>query len=119
MQAIIKSSIDSNLKAEVEQVLASLGMTVNDVVRITFAQIAARKGLPFDVKLPNVETLNALEESDQTLARLQAGDKPRFNSLDDYFAFMEQVQPNKSQVSKKETGKIPAKPKAAKRVAVR
>jgi DNA-damage-inducible protein J len=89
MEAIIKSRIDVDLKTEVESVLSALGMTVSDVMRITFAQIAARKGLPFDVKLPNAETLSALKESDAALARLRSGAKPRFDQLEDYFAAMD------------------------------
>ena len=89
MEAIIKSRIDSNLKVEVEQVLSALGMTVSDVMRITFAQIAARKGLPFDVKLPNAQTVSALNESDSALVRLRAGAPQRFEQLDDYFLEMD------------------------------
>ena len=89
MEAIIKSRIDSNLKVEVEQVLSALGMTVSDVIRMTFAQIAARKGLPFDVKLPNAQTLDALKEGDAALARLRAGGQPRFEYIDDYFRAMD------------------------------
>jgi DNA-damage-inducible protein J len=89
MEAIIKSRIDAGLKSEVEQVLSALGLTVSDVMRLTFTQIAARKGLPFDVKLPNPQTLNVLRESDAALARLRAGSKPRFDSLDNYFAAMD------------------------------
>lgn len=89
MEAIIKSRIDSDLKVEVEQILSALGITVSDVIRMTFAQIAVRKGLPFDVKLPNAETLNALKESDAALTRLRAGAKPRFERLDDYFVEMD------------------------------
>jgi DNA-damage-inducible protein J len=111
MEAIIKSRIDSDLKNEVEQVLSALGMTVSDVIRMTFAQIAVRKGLPFDVKLPNAQTLDALKESDAALARLRAGAQPRFERLDDYFAEMDKKVSNNRQ---------PAKPKtAAKRKSVK
>jgi DNA-damage-inducible protein J len=111
MEAIIKSRIDSDLKNEVEQVLSALGMTVSDVIRMTFAQIAVRKGLPFDVKLPNAQTLDALKESDAALARLRAGAQPRFERLDDYFAEMDRKVSNNRQ---------PVKPKtAAKRKSVK
>ena len=89
MEAIIKSRIDSDLKVEVEQILSALSITVSDVIRMTFAQIAVRKGLPFDVKLPNAETLNALKESDAALTRLRTGAKPRFERLDNYFVEMD------------------------------
>lgn len=103
MEAIIKSRIDSHLKVEVEQVLTALGITVSDVIRMTFAQIAVRKGLPFDVKLPNAQTLSALRESDAALVRLRRGAEPRFERLNDYFAEMDKSVANKLQ---------PAKPKS-------
>ena len=115
MEAIIKSRIDSNLKAEVEQVLSALGMTVSDVIRMTFAQIAARKGLPFDVKLPNTQTLDALKEGDAALARLRAGATPRFERLDDYFAVMDkQLTSADKPVAGQPQGKTPTKRKSAK-----
>jgi DNA-damage-inducible protein J len=89
MEAVIKSRIDAGLKAEVEQVLSALGLTVSDVIRMTFVQIAVRKGLPFDVKLPNAQTLDVLKESDAALSRLRAGAAPRFESLNDYFSVMD------------------------------
>jgi len=89
MEAVIKSRIDARLKLEVEQVLAALGLTISDVMRLTCTQIAARKGLPFDVKLPNAQTLDVLKESDAALARLRTGAAPRFAALDDYFAAMD------------------------------
>ena len=115
MEAIIKSRIDSNLKAEVEQVLSALGMTVSDVIRMTFAQIAARKGLPFDVKLPNAQTLDALKESDAALAKLRAGAAPRFERLDDYFAVMDKkLTSADSLVIGQPQGKTSTKRKSAK-----
>ena len=115
MEAIIKSRIDSNLKAEVEQILSALGMTVSDVIRMTFAQIAARKGLPFDVKLPNAQTLDALKEGDAALARLRAGMTPRFERLDDYFAVMDkQLTSADKSVAGQPQGKTPTKRKSAK-----
>jgi addiction module RelB/DinJ family antitoxin len=60
MDAIIKSRIDLDLKNEVERVLSALGLTVSDAIRMTFKQIAARQGLPFDVKIPNAQTQAAM-----------------------------------------------------------
>ena len=111
MEAIIKSRIDSELKVEVEQILSALGITVSDVIRMTFAQIAARKGLPFDVKLPNAQTLSALKESDATLARLRAGSEARFERLDDYFAAMEKKTVTRPQPA---NPKSPARRKSVK-----
>lgn len=60
---IVKSRIESELKADAEAVLEKLGLSISDVIRLTFRQIVARQGLPFDVKIPNAETVAAIEES--------------------------------------------------------
>jgi DNA-damage-inducible protein J len=73
MDAIIKSRIDLDLKTEVERVLAALGLTVSDAIRMTFKQIAARQGLPFDVKIPNAQTQAAMRDADEWVAAMRAG----------------------------------------------
>lgn len=62
MEAKIQARIDSELKIQVEQVLSELGMTTAELIRMTFRQVAMQKGIPFDVKIPNKETLAAFEE---------------------------------------------------------
>jgi DNA-damage-inducible protein J len=73
MDAIIKSRIDLDLKIEVERVLAALGLTVSDAIRMTFKQIAARQGLPFDVKIPNAQTQAAMRDADLWVQAIRAG----------------------------------------------
>ena len=75
MEAKIQARIDPSLKKEGEKILHELGMSTTELVRMTFRQLVMRKGLPFDVKIPNAETVKALEE-DLTEA-------PHFQSVDD------------------------------------
>ena len=60
---IVKSRIEPALKADAEAILQKLGLSLSDVIRLTFRQIVARRGLPFDVKIPNAETIAAIKES--------------------------------------------------------
>ena len=62
-EVVVKSRIDPGLKADAELVLEELGLSVSDVIRLTFRQIVARRGLPFDVKLPNDVTIAAIKEA--------------------------------------------------------
>ncbi len=61
----IRARVDSKLKADAEAVLHKLGLTASDAIRLFYRQLALRKGLPFDVKLPNAETRQAMEELDE------------------------------------------------------
>ena len=60
---IVKSRIEPALKADAEAILEKLGLSLSDVICLTFRQIVARRGLPFDVKIPNEETIAAIKES--------------------------------------------------------
>jgi DNA-damage-inducible protein J len=45
-------------------ILAGLGMNFTDAVNIFVSMVVQTKGLPFEVKLPNAETLQAMKEAD-------------------------------------------------------
>jgi DNA-damage-inducible protein J len=75
MEAIVKSRIDLDLKNEAERVLTALGLTASDAIRMMFKQIAARQGLPFDVKIPNAQTQSAMRDADAWVAAMRANEK--------------------------------------------
>ncbi len=61
--AFVRARIDEALKDEAAAVLAEMGLTVSDVVRMTLTRIARDRALPFELKIPNAETRAAMEES--------------------------------------------------------
>jgi DNA-damage-inducible protein J len=61
----IRARVDSKLKAEAEAVLEKLGLNASDAIRLFYKQVALRKGLPFDVKIPNTATRRAMKELDE------------------------------------------------------
>ncbi|WP_375639102.1 type II toxin-antitoxin system RelB/DinJ family antitoxin [Bartonella sp. MF74HXZ] len=61
---VIRSRIDKTLKKSGE-ILASLGLTVSDFIRIVLTKVVYEKGLPFDMYIPNAETLKTFEKSDK------------------------------------------------------
>jgi DNA-damage-inducible protein J len=40
-----------------------MGLSVSDAVRVMLTRIATEKALPFDVKVPNATTIEAMEEA--------------------------------------------------------
>lgn len=54
---------NKNLKEEVGKILARLGLNHSTAVNMFYRQVLAHKGIPFDVKIPNKETLKALKNS--------------------------------------------------------
>src|SRR3546814_963111 len=61
--AFVRARIDETLKDEAAAVLAELGLTVSDVVRMTLTRVAKDHALPFELKVPNAETRAAIESS--------------------------------------------------------
>jgi DNA-damage-inducible protein J len=77
--AVIETQIDSAVKDEADAVLASLGLTVSDAVRLLLTRIAQDHALPFDPLIPNAETVEAMLEA-------RRGGLPSFNSVEDLVA---------------------------------
>ncbi|MBA0167790.1 MULTISPECIES: type II toxin-antitoxin system RelB/DinJ family antitoxin [Pectobacterium] len=63
--AFVRARIDENLKNEAAEVLASMGLTVSDLVRITLTKVAKEKALPFDMHVPNKLTAQTMADSEK------------------------------------------------------
>ena len=50
--AFVRARIDEKLKEEAAAVLADMGLTVSDVVRIVLTKVAKEKALPFEMSVP-------------------------------------------------------------------
>ncbi|MCZ2204422.1 type II toxin-antitoxin system RelB/DinJ family antitoxin [Bartonella sp. A05] len=64
---VVRARIDKNLKKEANAILATMGLTVSDFVRITLTKVVSEQGLPFDMHVPNrltAETLNKSEKGE-------------------------------------------------------
>jgi len=59
----IRARIKPTVKIQAERILSSLGMTASDAIQLLFHQIQLRRGLPFQVELPNPETAKVLRNS--------------------------------------------------------
>ena len=46
---VVRARIDGQIKEEATQVLAGMGLSVSDAIRILLTRIAADKVLPFDI----------------------------------------------------------------------
>lgn len=58
--AVVRARIDGRVKDEAAAVLGAMGLTVSDAFRLMMVRIAAEKALPFDVLVPNPETIEAM-----------------------------------------------------------
>ncbi|WP_330168225.1 type II toxin-antitoxin system RelB/DinJ family antitoxin [Bartonella grahamii] len=60
---VVRANIDKKLKKEAGKILASLGLTVSDFIRISLAKVVDERGLPFDMSISNEEQLETFEKS--------------------------------------------------------
>ena len=77
--ATINARIEPMLKHQAETILHNVGLSTAEAIRLFYTQICLHKGLPFEVKIPNTKTLNALNE-------LEAGKGHHYNSMDDVWS---------------------------------
>ena len=61
--AFVRARVDEALKKEAASVLADMGLTVSDVVRIVLTKVAKDKALPFELRIPNKLTAETIEKS--------------------------------------------------------
>jgi len=76
---LVQARIDGAIKEEATAVLAAMGLTVSDAVRLLLTRIAREHALPFDPLIPNATTIAAMKEA-------RAGNLPKFDSIEDLMA---------------------------------
>jgi DNA-damage-inducible protein J len=63
--ANINARIEPEIKKKAESIFAALGISASDAIGMFYRQVAFRRGIPFDIYVPNVTTVAALEESER------------------------------------------------------
>jgi DNA-damage-inducible protein J len=75
----VRARIDSSTKERAADALAAMGLSISDAIRLLMLRIADERRLPFDVRVPNAATREAMAE-------LESGKGKRFASVDDLMA---------------------------------
>lgn len=60
----IRARIEPELKEKAEHIFHQLGLTTTQAITLFYRQVELRKGLPFDVALPNDVTRRTFEDTD-------------------------------------------------------
>ena len=71
---LVQARIDGTVKEEAAAVLAAMGLTVSDAVRLLLTKVAQEKALPFEPLIPTPVTIEAMKEA-------RKGGLPRFDSV--------------------------------------
>ena len=77
--AMVHVRITEEVKAQATETLSAIGLSVSDAVRMFLQRVAVEKAIPFDVRVPNAETIAAMKE-------LEEGGGAVFNSIEELMA---------------------------------
>ena len=72
---LVQARIDGAIKEEAAAVLAAMGLTLSDAVRLLLTRVAREKALPFAPLIPNTVTIEAMKEA-------RKGGLSRFDSVE-------------------------------------
>tara|TARA_R110001599_G_scaffold214747_1_gene412876 strand:- start:716 stop:979 length:264 start_codon:yes stop_codon:yes gene_type:complete len=77
--SVVRARIDEEIKEEATVVLAAMGLSVSDAIRMMLTRVAREKALPFEALVPNEVTIAAMKEARQ-------GGLKSFDTVEDLMA---------------------------------
>lgn len=80
--SMVHVRMDNDLKERATEALAAMGLSTADAVRLLFHRIASDQAFPLELKVPNAETRDAIEEGRAIIA----GRRARYDDPDAMFA---------------------------------
>lgn len=80
--ATINTRIEPKLKTRAEAILRKVGLTSAEAVRLFYMQVCLNNGLPFEVKIPNKETIKAMQHADKRKTHKAKSVDELFDDLD-------------------------------------
>ena len=63
--ATARAIIDPATKQQAEEILKELGLSVSTAFNLFYKQVILRRGLPFNVEIPNKATIAAIKQARQ------------------------------------------------------
>ena len=77
--------VDNDIKEQATVALTAMGLSMSDAVRLFLRRVVIDQAFPIELKVPNAETLAAMNESRAMMVRSLA----RFATADKLFADIE------------------------------
>lgn len=79
----VQARLEPKLKNQADKILASLGINATTAITLFYTQMVRQQGIPIELKVPNAETLAAMQELQDEQFRATT---PKFNSVDELIA---------------------------------
>ena len=79
--SIVRARIDQATKDRAAAALAAMGLSISDAIRLLMLRIADEKRLPFDLKVPNADSILAMTELENGKGKQLGGKAALFKEL--------------------------------------
>lgn len=60
----IRARVEPELKTQAEEIFSKLGLSPTDAITLFYVQVILHDGLPFAVRIPNKETIEAMQKAE-------------------------------------------------------
>ncbi len=77
-----RALLDPEVKRRAEAILRELGLSVSNAFELFYRQVIAHRGLPFDLRIPNETTMNAIHRSRDGKGKSFSSPEDLFEDLD-------------------------------------
>ena len=79
--AMTHARLTPEVKRQAETILKQLGISISAAQEMFYRQIIANQGIPFDLRIPNDKTIQAMEEARKGRGKKYASVKDLFDDL--------------------------------------
>jgi DNA-damage-inducible protein J len=79
--SIVRSRIDSHTKERAAAALEAMGLTISDAIRLLLVRVADERRLPFEVKVPNAKSREAMKQLSEGKGRRSPSAAALFKDL--------------------------------------
>lgn len=76
---VVHVRVDEQIKLQATEILAAMGLSISDAVRVFLMRVAAEQQMPFAPRTPNAETRAAMAEADE----IAESRRVRFSNTDE------------------------------------
>ena len=60
----IRARVEPELKHQAEEIFSKLGLSSTDAITLFYVQVTLHGGLPFEIRIPNNETIEAMRQAE-------------------------------------------------------
>ncbi len=95
---IIQARVTPQIKYASAKILEEIGLSLSEAINIYLKRVIAEKAIPFELRVPNAETIKALQDVKDRKNLVS------YNSVDEFMAGFENAKSDKHKKVQKRTG---------------